>query len=224
MAQKSLDCIEIETADPVEYSVIWMHGLGASGHDFEPLVPELHLLNRPGVRFVFPHAPIRPITINAGAAMRGWFDITSLNFEDRTVDQEGIEASSSAVCDLIDAEIARGIPVENIVLAGFSQGGAVALHAAITGKYLVGGVIALSTYLPMKDTLLSMEENRKSLDIFFAHGTGDDVIKLQFAEQSVEALKANGINPEWHTYDMSHSVSGDEVADLEIWLKRKFGM
>lgn len=224
MPQKRLDCIEIQTADAVEYSVIWLHGLGASGHDFEPLIPELHLLNRPGVRFIFPHAPIRPISINNGAAMRGWFDITSLNFEEREVDQDGIEHSALAVSELIDMEISRGVPVENIVLAGFSQGGAVVLHAAITGKYKVGGVVALSTYLPMVNILDTMDASRQSLDIFMAHGIEDDVIRIQYAERSHVALKASGITPEWHTYNMPHSVSGEEVADLEIWLKRKFGM
>ncbi|MBX2835536.1 MAG: alpha/beta fold hydrolase [Gammaproteobacteria bacterium] len=224
MAQKSLDCIEIETGDSVEYSVIWLHGLGASGHDFEPLIPELHLLKRPGVRFVFPHAPIRPITINNGAAMRGWFDITSLNFEQREVDKEGIQQSSEAVMELIANEISRGIRVENIVLAGFSQGGAIALQTAITCEHQVGGVIALSTYLPNAEILSTMDESRRSLDVFMAHGTQDDVIRILFAERSLEALRTAGIEPEWHTYEMSHSVSGEEVADLEIWLKRKFGM
>jgi phospholipase/carboxylesterase len=225
MTRKLLDSIEITTAQQCEYSVIWLHGLGASGHDFEPVVPELHLLQRPGVRFIFPHAPVRPIAINGGAAMRAWYDVTSTNFEDRDQDDAGIQDSADAVADLIEHEISRGVPASQIVLAGFSQGGAIALHAGLTGPHQLGGILALSTYLPSSSEALgALDAQRKATPLFMAHGEQDNVILISHGERSKELLEANGLTPEWKIYAMPHSVSGQEVTDISVWLKRLFGM
>jgi len=222
---KLLESIEIETGESTEYSVIWLHGLGASGHDFEPIVPELKLLARPGIRFLFPHAPIRPITINGGAAMRGWYDINSLDFESRDQDNVGIAESVAAIDELIGAENARGIADSNIVLAGFSQGGAIALQAGLTLSRQIAGIVGLSTYLPMSaEDLALLDRQKLKTPIFMAHGALDDVIRCEIAEHSRDILKANNANIEWHKYDISHSVSNEEVDDLSIWFKRLFGM
>ncbi len=222
---KLLDTIELETNQKVEFSVIWLHGLGASGHDFEPIVPELKLPTQPGIRFIFPHAPVRPITINGGASMRGWYDITSLVFTEREHDAEGIGESVQHINALIEQEIERGIPAKQIILAGFSQGGAIAYQAGLSSEHQLGGILALSTYLPMSsDELSNVVEERKSLPLFVAHGEQDDVIDIKYAEQSVEKLKADGFNPQWHSYAMPHSVSLEEVNDISAWFKRLMGM
>ena len=225
MSQKLLDCIEISTAEKTEYTVIWLHGLGASGHDFEPIVPELHLLQRPGVKFLFPHAPIRPITINNGAAMRGWYDITSLDFGSREQDVEGIKDSANLINDLINNEISQGIAAKNILLAGFSQGGAIALYAGLTGEHILGGIMALSTYMPIQEEALpQITDAHRGIPIFMAHGDQDDVIAIEHAVQSKETLEAQKVNIEWRSYSMPHSVSTDEIADLSTWMKLQFGM
>lgn len=222
---KSLEFIEIESGENVEFTVIWLHGLGASGHDFEPIVPELKLLSRPGVRFLFPHAPIRPITINDGAAMRGWYDIDSLDFEVRSQDDDGIAESVGLLDEIIENEIKRGISEQNIVLAGFSQGGAIALQAGLSLPRKLAGIVALSTYLPMnEEQLAQVAAEKMSMPIFMAHGIQDEVIRLQYAEQSRDILQARDSALEWHTYNMPHSVSNEEVDDLSLWLKRLFGM
>lgn len=225
MPQKLLDSIEITTAEQCEYAVIWLHGLGASGHDFEPIVPELQLLQRPGVRFIFPHAPVRPITVNGGAAMRAWYDINSMNFGNREQDTAGIKESASLVNDLIEHEIERGISASRITLAGFSQGGAIALFAGLTGKHTLGGILALSTYMPIQDVSLPLiTEEKLAVPVFMAHGTHDDVIQIQHAEQSRTVLQEHRVSLEWRTYNIMHSVSAEEVADISNWLKRQFGM
>jgi len=222
---KLLEFIEIETGENIEFSVIWLHGLGASGHDFEPIVPELKLLSRPGIRFLFPHAPIRPVTINGGAAMRAWFDIDSLNFEARSQDNEGIAASVALVDELIAAETDRGISESNILIAGFSQGGAIALQAGLTLPRNIGGIIALSSYLPMTEASLeTINSGKLQTPIFMAHGAIDEVIRVEYAERSRDKLAARNANIEWHKYDIAHSVSNEEVDDLSLWFKRLFGM
>lgn len=225
MTRKLLDCIEINTAEQPEYAVIWLHGLGASGHDFEPIVPELQLLQRPGVRFLFPHAPVRPITVNGGAAMRGWYDINSMDFGSRQQDTAGIVDSASLVSELIDSQVDLGIPARNITLAGFSQGGAIALYEGLTGKHKLGGILALSTYLPIQDTsLAAIGPDKLSVPVFMAHGQFDDVIQIRHAEQSRDVLLEHKVALEWHSYAIAHSVSADEVADVSNWLKLQFGM
>ena len=225
MSAKLLDCIDSPTGEPCEYSVIWLHGLGASGHDFEPIVPTLELLSRPGVRFVFPHAPVRPITVNGGASMRAWYDIASIDFESRQQDEVGIRESAEAVDQLIEQEIKRGVPASNIILAGFSQGGAIALYTGLCSKHQIGGILALSTYLPLQtDVLPLIQDKHQLIPVFMAHGISDDVIALRHGEQTRATLEASGLRIEWHTYSIAHSVSAEEVADISLWLKRQFGM
>ncbi|MCB1734942.1 MAG: alpha/beta fold hydrolase [Gammaproteobacteria bacterium] len=213
----SLHCVEIDaTAEPTG-TVIWLHGLGADGNDFVPVVHELGLRDR-GVRFVLPHAPFRRITINGGAMMSGWYDIYALDGS-RGEDAVGIRESEAQLQDLIDAEIARGVPAERIVLAGFSQGGAVVLHTALRYPERLAGVMALSTYLPLAETSAD-ERSASSLDlpIFQAHGLEDGVILPEIAARSRLALEALGCAVEWHEYPMPHSVSMDEIGDIRDWL------
>ena len=220
MSTPLLDTIVIETAEHCDYSVIWLHGLGASGDDFRPIVPELGLPDSLGVRFIFPHAPVRPITINGGAPMRGWYDITSLDFGKREQDVEGTRESAAQIEALIHAETANGIAPGNIILAGFSQGGAVALFTALTSKHAIGGVMALSTYLPIQEiTLAELNESATKLPVFMAHGQFDDVINMKFAEASRDVLLAQGFKVQWHDYPMAHSVSAEEIADISAWMK-----
>lgn len=225
MSTTPLQSIQIATSEQCEYAVIWLHGLGASGHDFEPIVPELHLPEKPGVRFVFPHAPIRPITVNGGATMRGWYDITSMDFGSRQQDNAGILESAGYVEQLIEVEIAQGILPQNILLAGFSQGGAIALYTAITTAHKLGGVLALSTYLPIQDmALASLNDHAQTLPVFMGHGQYDDVIDIVHAEQSLKTLQDAGIQVQWHTYPMAHSVNAEEIGDIASWLKSQLGL
>ena len=211
-----LDAIEITTGPMPRLAVLWLHGLGADGHDFEPIVPELGL--SVPVRFVFPHAPVRPVTINGGMAMRAWYDI--LGFDRRArEDAAGIRASAAAVTELVDREIERGMSSDRIVLAGFSQGGAVALHTALREPRPLAGVLALSTYLPLAATLASERSAANArLPLFMAHGTDDGVLPLQLAETSRAALEALGYAVEWHAYPMAHSVCLEEVGAIGAWL------
>ena len=211
-----LDAIEITTGPKPRLAVLWLHGLGADGHDFEPIVPELGL--SVPVRFVFPHAPVRPVTINGGMAMRAWYDI--LGFDRRArEDAAGIRASAAAVTELVDHEIERGMSSDRIVLAGFSQGGAIALHTALREPRPLAGVLALSTYLPLAATLASERSAANArLPLFMAHGTDDGVLPLQLAETSRGALEALGYAVEWHAYPMAHSVCMEEIGAIGAWL------
>lgn len=208
--------VEVETGPDIELAVIWLHGIGADGHDFEPVVPELGLSF--GARFVFPHAPVRPVTINGGLAMRAWYDIVSLD-RPGPEDAAGIRASAAAVTRLIDAELERGLEAANVVVAGFSQGGALALHAALRERRRLAGVLALSAYLPLADTLAAERaaENRAT-PIFMAHGTEDPVVPLAFAERSRAHLAEAGYAIEWHTYPIGHGVAADELRAIGRWL------
>jgi phospholipase/carboxylesterase len=212
-----LDAIEITTGPEPRLAVLWLHGLGADGHDFEPIVPELGL--GVPVRFVFPHAPVRPVTINGGMAMRAWYDI--LGFDRRAKeDAAGIRASAAAVTELVDREIERGMTSDRIVLAGFSQGGAVALHTALREPRPLAGALALSTYLPLAATLASERSAANArLPIFMAHGTDDGVLPLQLAETSRGALEALGYAVAWHAYPMAHSVCLEEIGAIGAWLE-----
>ncbi len=204
------------TGETPQLAVIFLHGLGADGHDFEPIVPELGL--RMPVRFVFPHAPVRPVTINGGMAMRAWYDILGFSAK-ATEDAAGIRTSAAAVTQLIDREVERGIAAERIVLAGFSQGGAVALHTALREPRALAGVLALSTYLPLANTVAS-ERSAANADIpiFMAHGTADSVLPIELAEFSRRTLEALGYVIEWHAYSMAHSVCMEEVSAVGAWL------
>ena len=211
-----LDCIELTTGEAPSLAVIWLHGLGADGHDFEPIVPEL-ALGFPA-RFVFPHAPVRPVTINAGMAMRAWYDILSFD-RGAAEDAAGIRASAAAVAELVARELERGIPPERVVLAGFSQGGAIALHAALRAPQALGGVLALSTYLPLAGTLAAERSAANAaIPIFMAHGTADPVLPLALGEASRRALEALGYAVDWHGYPMPHSVCIDEIKAIGAWL------
>lgn len=215
-----LPAIEIDPPTSATASVIWLHGLGASGHDFEGLVAELGLLEQ-GVRFVLPHAPEQPVTINQGYVMPAWYDITGLDFGARQ-DEAGIRRSATRLGALIEAELARGIPAERIVLAGFSQGGAVALHTALRYPQRLAGVLALSTYLPLAESLpVEMAAVQAGLPVFFGHGDRDEVVLPHFATHSRDVLAKLGCAVEWHGYPMAHSVCEEEVADIRDWLTRR---
>lgn len=213
--------LEIETGSNPQFTVIWMHGLGADGSDFAPIVPELNLPESPAVRFIFPHAPYRPVTCNGGYVMRAWYDIISLAPGSREIDETGLVESRTIVRDLIAREAARGIPSGRIVLAGFSQGGAVAYLTGLTHPAPLAGIIALSTYIPSPALLLDeFAEPNRHIPVFAAHGTDDDVVSIKLGEHALEVLRKVGVLPEWHTYAMPHSVCLDEVVDIGAWLAR----
>jgi phospholipase/carboxylesterase len=211
-----LETVEVTTAGSAERSIVWLHGLGADGHDFEPIVPELALPF--AVRFVFPHAPVRSVTLNAGMAMRAWYDLVSLDRAARE-DEGGIRASAAQVTELIARERQRGIAPERIVLAGFSQGGAIALHVGLRASEALGGVVALSTYLPLARSV-APERSQASLavPIWMAHGNADAVIPLASAAASRDILEQLGYRLTWRTYAMGHGVSAEQVRDLGAWL------
>jgi len=213
-----MDAIELQTGAKPDAAVIWLHGLGADGHDFEPIVPELDLGGR-AIRFVFPHAPVQAVTINNGMRMRAWYDI--LQRGGGPEDEKGIRASEALLGKLVDAEKKRGIAASRIVLAGFSQGGAIALQTALRYPEKLAGVLALSTYLPLAPKLAAEKsEANRATPIFMAHGTYDDIIPLMRAEQSRAALAAAGYSVEWHTYPMPHSVCPPEIDDISAFLQK----
>ena len=219
-----LPAIRIETAKSPEWSVVWLHGLGADGHDFEPIVNELDIDSLPGIRFIFPHAPMRPVTINGGFVMRAWYDITSPDFSQRREDERGVRESAGQIEALIARENALGIADDHIVLAGFSQGGAIALHTGLRHTQRLAGVLALSTYLPLADTLTA-EANTANRDvpIFMAHGHGDTVIPYEMGLRSSELLKTQGYPLTWHPYFAEHTVCMEELRDIETWLHEILG-
>lgn len=214
----TLDYLEILHGDSPTHSVIWLHGLGADGHDFVPIIPELNLPESTSVRFIFPHAPSRPVTINGGMVMPAWYDIRGMDIADKE-DREGIEASRNQLLELVDMETERGIPAENIILAGFSQGGAVVLYTALRSGTRYGGIMALSTYLPFADRA-GMENVGVNSDtpLFMGHGTLDPVVPVQLGEATMKILADLGYRPAWNTYTMPHSVSADEISDISRWL------
>ncbi|WP_230969552.1 alpha/beta hydrolase [Nitrogeniibacter aestuarii] len=221
MSQELLPCVEIETRPNPTHAVIWMHGLGADGHDFEPIVDEFDTEALPPTRFVFPHAPARPVTINGGYVMRAWYDILSQDFAQRREDPAGVIESAARIEALIARENERGVPDGNIVLAGFSQGGAIALHTALRHGKTLAGVLALSTYLPLADTLAAeASDANAATPIFMAHGRDDAVIPHAFAQKSYEQLKSAGYPIEWQTYFVEHGIVLEEVRDIERWLVR----
>lgn len=212
------ECVEVTTgANPVG-SVIWLHGLGADGHDFEPIVPELRLPGDLPLRFVFPHAPIRPVTINGGMHMRAWYDIVSLDGEGRA-DADGVRESTAILEALIGREIERGVPAENIVIAGFSMGGAIAINTALHTGHRLAGLMALSTYLPVPDAVTGSAGSRE-LPVFMGHGTFDPMVLHQWGKASADSLVAAGFEVEWHDYPMQHAVCAEEVQDIGNWLVR----
>jgi phospholipase/carboxylesterase len=216
----SSGAVEIETGRAPTGSVIWLHGLGADGHDFESIVPELVRPGERALRFVFPHAPVRPVTLNGGYPMRAWYDITALD-RDAAQDETGIRASQQAITTLIRRENDRGIPTDHIVLAGFSQGGAMALFAGPRYPQKLAGIMGLSCYL-LQGARLEAERTpaNQSTAVFLAHGSQDPVIPPLLGEEASRQLQAAGYAVEWHTYSMPHSVSPQEVTDIATWLRR----
>jgi phospholipase/carboxylesterase len=222
--QQRLDCIEIESAPHPTAAVIWMHGLGASGDDFAGLYPELDLQGCPAIRFIFPHAPKIPVTINGGYVMPAWYDIFGTELGDGAIKREdaaGITKSQADIEALIANEVARGIKPENMVLAGFSQGCAMALYTGLRHKERLAGIMALSGYLPLAATLDAEASGaNKATPIFMAHGTQDPVVVLGRAQASRDKLNGMGYSVDWHPYPMPHSVHPREVADISAFLKR----
>lgn len=201
-------------------SVIWLHGLGANGYDFEPIVPELGLPQTAAIRFVFPHAPSRPVTINGGLVMPAWYDIVAPDFT-REEDAAGIEQSRRFLETLISREQQRGVAPEHIVLAGFSQGGAIALHTGLRHSQRLAGILALSTYLPLADSLeREASPANREVPIFMAHGLRDPIVPVGLAQAARERLQAAGYDPEWHLYDMEHTICAEEIRDIGQWLQR----
>jgi len=203
--------------------LIWLHGLGADGHDFEPVVDALNLDGLPAIRFVFPHAPMRAVTINGGYVMRAWYDIVSSDFSQRREDPRGVRESALQIEALIARENLRGIADDRIILAGFSQGGAIALHTALRHPRALAGILALSTYLPLADSLDGEEhETAREVPIFMAHGHDDTVIPYDFGRQSGEFLLKRGLKLDWHGYAAGHTVCAAELQDIETWLRAVF--
>ena len=215
-----LPAIEVETADNPQFSVIWLHGLGADGSDFEPVVPELGLEDY-AVRFVFPHAPMIPVSCNGGYVMRAWYDIISLDIDSRQIDDAGILESRQAIRRLIARENRRGIACNRIVIAGFSQGGAIAYAVALTHTEKLAGIVALSTYIPNPGWLLAeATEVNKATPIFAAHGSADDVVSFQLGIAARNLLVQHGYTLEWCDYPMPHSVCPQEIAAIGNWLRK----
>ncbi len=223
MRPEPLATVEIEPSRPAEAVVVLLHGLGADGHDLEPIPSELRLAASPALRWVLPHAPVRPVTINAGARMRAWYDVTGFDRRARE-DEAGIRESAEAVRGLLERERARGVPADRIVLAGFSQGGAMALFTGLRERARLAGVVALSGYLPAASTLAQeAHPANAAVPIFMAHGSLDPVVPISLGEASRDLLRSRGYEVDWHAYPMPHSLSADELADLRSWLLRALG-
>lgn len=213
-----LECIKIEPNQPATHAVIWLHGLGANGHDFASIVPSLQLPSSLNCRFLFPHAPVRPITLNLGLPMPGWFDIYGLDFEGRQ-DEQGIKETDQALTNLIEELEADGIPSSNIVLAGFSQGGAMSLHTGLHFPRPLAGIIGLSTFLPLHYEFgEKTTPANQSTPIFLAHGTLDEVVKFEYGELTKQFLEQKHHPVDWHTYPIAHTVSPEETGDIGRWL------
>ena len=220
MSEQPLETIEIETAPNPAASIIWMHGLGADGNDFAPLADEIDL--PAAVRYIFPHAPMMPVSINGGYVMRAWYDISDAAL--RREDETGVRASQKSVEALLAREESRGIAANRVVLAGFSQGGAIALHTGLRQSERLAGVMALSTYVPLADKLAA-EANpaNRELQVFMAHGTADPMIPFARAQASRDLLLRQGYALEWREYRMEHAVCPQEIADIGAWLARVLG-
>jgi len=220
MAPMPLEAIQIDTGPAPTASIIVLHGLGADGNDFVPFAQEIDLRSRGDVRWIFPHAPTMPVTINGGYVMRAWYDILGMELV-RREDEAGLRRSQAAVQALIDHEVSRGIAADRIVLAGFSQGCAMTLLAGLRSPQRLAGLVGMSGYLPLAaETAAERSAANADVPIFLAHGTGDTVIPIERAVASRDALRALGYAVEWHDYPMPHSVCLEEVADLQRWLAR----
>lgn len=219
----ALPYIETNPVSEIKATVIWLHGLGDSGHGFAPIVPELRLPDALGVRFVFPHAPERPVTINGGMRMRAWYDIKSMDF-DKRADLTGVRESAEQVEQLIEAEISNGVPPEKIILAGFSQGGVIALHLGPRFSKSLGGIMGLSTYMCQPE-LLAGEAHpaNQQTPVFMAHGEMDDVVPIAMGKAAYDTLTANQYNVSWQSYRMKHNLNMDEINAISQWLQARLG-
>ncbi len=216
-----LETIEREIGADPRWSVLWLHGLGADGSDFVPILPELVRRDWPAIRFVFPHAPVRAVTINNGVRMRAWYDIRDFDLANRA-DEQGVLESVAQVTALIDREVARGVPASRIFLAGFSQGGAITLAAGLRRTDPLAGLVGLSTYLPgAQAAAAALVDAAKAQPLFMAHGTQDPVVPFAAGEQSAAWLRAHGFDVEFHRYPMPHSVCMEEIRDLGDWMSRR---
>ncbi len=211
------DAVIIEPKTEHKASVIWLHGLGADGHDFEPVAPELNLPDDLGVRFIFPNAPVRPVTINAGMAMRAWYDIKTPNLREQE-DVESIAQSDALIIQYINAEMEKGIPANKIILAGFSQGGAITLHTGLRFPEKLAGLLALSTYLPLPSQLEKEATEYKDIPVMMAHGIADPVIPVDQGRASSQTLKDLGYDVDWNEYTMQHAVCLEEINAIGKWI------
>lgn len=217
---KPLDCVTLETSRKPQACIIWLHGLGADGYDFVPVVKELQQLGIPPARFVFPHAPEIAVSINGGYVMPAWYDIRNVDLQ-RQEDEEGVRASQAAIEQVIDDQIALGFDASQIVLAGFSQGGAIAYQLGLRGKHRLAGLIALSTYLPCENSFeAELNVANQTVPVLAAHGTQDDIVLMSRGEKAFKLLKEKGFQIEWRTYPMAHSVCGEELGDIAAFLKQ----
>jgi phospholipase/carboxylesterase len=215
-----LSTIELENGDDPTHTILWLHGLGADGNDFVPIIDELELPSASRIRFIFPHAPMRPVSINNGFVMRAWYDVLNLNFN-QPEDEDGLRDSQRAIEALLERERQRGITPERIVLAGFSQGGAMALQTGLRYPERLAGIMALSCYLPLQQTLVAEAHHVNSAtSIFMAHGSQDPIVPLTLAAASRRQLLESGYAVEWHEYPMAHTVCVKEMTDISAWLKR----
>ena len=213
-----LDAVEINPPGTPDACIVWLHGLGANGHDFEPLIPQLDIVREYGVRVVLPHAPRRPVTINGGMVMPAWYDILAPDFR-YGEDADGIRQSQQQLQALIEREIAAGIAPRRIILAGFSQGGAVVLHTGLRYPQPLGGILVLSAYLPLRASLgTEASAANTRVPLMMAHGTADPVVPLSLAEQSRDLLREQGYAVEWRSYPMQHAVCAGEILDIRAWL------
>ena len=217
----SLEFVEINPTGETKAVVIWLHGLGDSGHGFAPIVPELKLAPELGIRFIFPHAPVQPVTINGGMEMNAWYDIKSLDMDNRA-DEAGVIESAALVEQLIEQQIKSGIPSEKIVLAGFSQGGVITLHLAPRLNYRLAGIMALSTYMCAPQKLAQQQHHANAQTaIFMGHGSADDVVPIQAGQHAKQTLEACGYQVSWHQYPMGHNVCFEQIQDISKWLSER---
>ncbi|HEY1076401.1 MAG TPA: alpha/beta fold hydrolase [Fontimonas sp.] len=222
--QESETEVVLEPATAATACVVWLHGLGADGYDFVPVVEALQLPPQAAIRFIFPHAAERPVTLNGGLEMRAWYDITGLSKESRD-DEAGIRDSVADIREIIAEQIAAGIPSRRIIVAGFSQGGAIALHCALREPEPLGGLLALSTYLPLQATLDSeLSSANRQLPIMMAHGTQDPVVSYAWGENAAAVLRERGYTVDWRSYPMQHQVCEEQIADIRTWLIERLAL
>lgn len=218
---ESESAVVVEPGTPPTAAVIWLHGLGADGYDFVPIVPELKLPPKLSTRFVFPHAAPRPVTLNGGMRMRAWYDIRGLD-RNAVHDEPGIRAAATLIDSLIDVQVTAGVPRRRIVLAGFSQGGAIALHAGLRQREALAGIMALSTYLPLEATAAGeLTAAGRATPVLMCHGSHDPVLALELGAHSRELLRALGVSVDWHEYPMAHAVCPAEIQDIAAWLRQR---